>query len=474
MTDQARITAINHSTNDPDPVNPHLLLRRVILATLLTAVIYILASLVLYGIGNQQAAQQSFLMIRWFRMWPPFNDLRWVTATSECGVDLGEIMARRSVGCWAYGPVAAGGLGYPPGAIEVARLLGVKGSHTGLLGVTWGISLVALLLAQTWRGVRNRVLQGFATILVTISFPVVLLLERGNIDLGIFLLLASIAAFLASRRRLLSLAAAPLLALVAVSVKLYPVVGLFAFCGLSWKQRATQPGDKWALTMVALAAMAGLALALPWYFTNGGVAANPGEGVVSHSFLSNAFRFTLRFWQPLLNAKPGALITIVVSQLMRAFAIGLGFLYCRKSFPVLQATNDDSLENRFLSMYVQITALTWLGCYLLSTSFDYRLVFAIPAILALLASIPARPSRPQASSALLLCSIITVAFFPGLISTSFTESSVNNAVLGLLSFAHLAGDQFALPFLAGGLASVAAQGVGVTRTSLGVRGLQGG
>lgn len=440
-----------------DLVNPHLMLRRAILAVSLTAVITIVASLLLYGIGNPNAAQHAFPMMRWFRIWPPFIDLRWVTATSECGVNLGEIMARRSVGCWPYGPIGFGGLGYPPGAIEVARLLGVKGSHTGLLGLSWGLSLVALLLTQIWRGVRNRVLQGFSAILVTVSFPVALLLERGNIDLGIFLLLVSIAAFLASRRRLLSHAAAPLFALIAVNVKLYPVVGLLAFCGLAWKQRAGQARDNRALILVALAGAAGLALALPWYLSNGGVAANPGEGVVSHSFLSNAFRITLSSWPLLLNANPSALINVLVSQLMRALALVIGFLYCRRSFPVLLGRNPDSFEDRFLGMYVQLTALTWLGCYLLSTSFDYRLVFAIPAILALLASIPSRPDRQQTGSAMLLCGVIVVAFFPGLISTSFDQASLHRTAWGLVSFAHLVADQVALPFLAGGLVSVTLQ-----------------
>jgi hypothetical protein len=426
---------------------------RVMLAISLMGVIYIVASLVLYGIGSSQAAQPAFLMIRWFRIWPAFIDLRWVTATSECGVPMAEIMARRSVGCWAYGPIGFGGLGYPPGAIEVARLLGVKGSHTGLLGATWGISLVALLLTQVWRGVQNTVLQVFSVVLVTCSFPVALLLERGNIDLGIFLLLVSIAAFLASRRRLSHLLA-PLFALIAVNVKLYPVAGLLAFCGLSWRQRAVQLRENTALILLAVATVAGLALTLPWFFGNGGEAANPGEGLVSHSFLSNAFRTTLRYWQPLLSANPMALIAALMGQLMRVFAMAIGLLYCRKAFQVLQARDQDCFEARFLSLYTQLTALTWLGCYLLSTSFDYRLVFAIPALITMLASVPARSSREQTGSAVLLCGLIALAFFPGLISTGFSANSLSGAVWGVVSVAHLTADQFALPFLAGGMLSV--------------------
>ena len=71
---------------------------------------------------------------------------------------------------------------------------------------------------------------------------------------------------------------APLFAFIAVNVKLYPVAGLLAFCELTWRQRAGQLRKNTALVLVAVATVAGLALTLPWLFSNGGVAANPGDG----------------------------------------------------------------------------------------------------------------------------------------------------------------------------------------------------
>ena len=126
-------------------MNSKLLIQRMMLATSLAGLIYINASLILYGSDNKEFAQPAFLMIGWFRMRPSFIDLRWVTATSECSVSLVEMMARRSVGCSAYGPIGLGGLEYPPRAIDVSFLL-----------------------------------------------------KRGKIDFGNFLLLVSISAFLAS------------------------------------------------------------------------------------------------------------------------------------------------------------------------------------------------------------------------------------------------------------------------------------
>jgi hypothetical protein len=48
-----------------------------------------------------------------------------------------------------------------------------------------------------------------------------------------------------------------------------------------------------------------------------------------------------------------------------------------------------------------------------------------------------------------------LAFSPALISTGFSANSLSGAVWGVVSVAHLTADQFALPFLEGGLLSVA-------------------
>jgi hypothetical protein len=72
--------------------------------------------------------------------------------------------------------------------------------------------------------------------------------------------------------------------------------------------------------------------------------------------------------------------------------------------------------------------MTRLGCYLLPTSFDCQMIFAIPTLIAMLASVPDKPNKSQTGSAALLCALIFLTFFPRLIYDGFQQSSLCGAV----------------------------------------------
>lgn len=421
--------------------------RLLIGAGMVIALLYAVASLWLYAMAERESAAQAFLLIQKFRVWPPFIDLRWVTATSECSVPLRAIIERQSVGCFPYAPVGAGGLGYPPGSIQLARLLGVQGSHTGWLGFCFGVSLLTVLLLQIWRSFRSWPLRGYATLLVICSFPVQLLLERGNIDIVIFLLFTGIAAFLSCRHPLLGCTAAPLFAFAAVLMKLYPAAGILGFTLSSFRLERDGREPQWPRILIGVAAVAGVVATLPWLFSNGGTAANPGEGMLSHAFLSNSFRDSLSHWRSLSAFLTPAVLRSWLGQCMRVAAVVIGFrCFAASCSP---PPGMPGFEDRFLSSHARLTAWTWLGCYGLSSSFDYRLVFALPGLLLLLSRISAGHSvRPKAAAGL-LCAALALSFFPGLLSPGLIDLGANHGVLRLAAALHRIGDQLCLPFLAG-------------------------
>jgi len=193
----------------------------------------------------------AFVLIEKIRMFPPFPDMRWITATSECGVDLPDLVSGRAFGCDPYG---RGGIGYPPMSIQLARLLGVTGSHTGLIGLSTGMALVVLLLVQLRQMVPIPWQRDLAGAVILIGFPVELALERANVDIVLFLLMASLAAALASKRVYL-LPICLGLAFVLVAGKIYP----FSACVPGWLWRCL---DDPRLSLQRLQFCSGLFLAL--------------------------------------------------------------------------------------------------------------------------------------------------------------------------------------------------------------------
>lgn len=155
----------------------------------------ILLSLLFYALSGD-IAQQAFPLIRGLKMLPPFADLRWVTSLSECGVDLQALAEHRLWGCDPYG--RGGGLGYPPMSVQFARFLAVKGQHTGLLGLSMGLALVTILMGLTYRLIQTPAFRDLVGALLLLSFPLQLAVERGNIDVVLFVVLATLAAALAS------------------------------------------------------------------------------------------------------------------------------------------------------------------------------------------------------------------------------------------------------------------------------------
>ncbi len=335
------------------------------------ALIYVFASLLFYGLDVN--AHRGFFFLGRLRMLPPFADLRWVTSLSECGSNLTDLAEGRLIGCDPYGRY---GIGYPPLSIELARLLGVQGRHTGLIGFSTGLTLVALLLAQLRRIVHVPWIRDLFSALLLFGFPVQLALERANIDVIIFLLLTLLVAVVISSR-LWTIPLAFGLSWIAVGLKVYPALGIFFWSlqTLAWRRRfdAFQGA---VLTGVAL----GVATVLPWFFSDGKAAA-PGAGFISHAFLvPNG----LSFLPPSIGLTGGAQPLISLAILLLALFLCWQSGASSRWHECLEESCK-GYEKRFMQSWPALLSCTWLSCYFFSSSFDYRLIFALPGFVSCLA-----------------------------------------------------------------------------------------
>jgi hypothetical protein len=344
----------------------------------------ILLSLLFYALSGD-IAQQAFPLIRGLKMLPPFADLRWLTSLSECGVDLQALAEHRLWGCDPYG--RGGGLGYPPMSVQFARFLAVKGQHTGLLGLSMGLALVTILMGLIYRLIQTPAFRDLVGALLLLSFPLQLAVERGNIDVVLFVVLATLAAALASMRSW-ALPVSIVLSWLLVAVKAYPIVGLVGWVGLGVINRSRLDA---ARLSILLGAALGLATMVPWLLHAGQDAAQPGVGMISHGLM---IQMQLPYLPGLAWAIPWryhqlhAFVSIVshfwgIGVFLVGLATGLRsglnrfFLYRLDAF-------EGPYGKAFVTTFVPLSTCVWLGCYLLTSSFDYRLIYALPACIVLI------------------------------------------------------------------------------------------
>jgi len=358
---------------------------------------------------------------------PPFSDLRWVTANAECGVNLNAYYRGLVVGCDPSGRTYP--YDYPPMTIWLSRFLHVKGSHSPLIGVTTGISLVfswlAILKSQlgfNWRWC-------LISAAVLMAFPMLLALERGNID-NIIYLLVLLFAFLVSRPMShgLSLLASRLLitlqAFLTVSLKIYPVFGIG--CLLSQRDNLTVfPGRiQWHLVSTKILVLFGAAAAfwpiLPYLRSIGKVTKEGGMN--SHGLASLGY-MNLR----LIDAYGMETARILIKLLLaiKILALIAGFLISLKS----ELTPDrryahgcKTQSTQFLHICIIVMSSIWLGCYITTVSHDYRLIFLVP-FLGFLASMSGSSMQPRFLkiwSGSLVLALLIVFLFPWL-GVGYTE-----------------------------------------------------
>ena len=429
--------------NRPDWITPFVRLLFVV------SLLYLLYSLLVYG-WFQSWQDQGFLLIQKLRMFPPFADLRWITATSECGVDLGDLSIGKAFGCDPYG---RGGIEYPPMSIIIARLLGVEGSHTGLIGLSTGLALVGLFWAQLRQMVPSSWKRDLVGAVIMLGFPVQLALERGNVDIVLFLMMVSLAAALASKR-LWVLPICLALSFVLVAVKIYPFVGLFAWVGFALLARTKVEPAKYAVLM---GAVLGCASFLPWYLGHAGVLPNPDNPLISHGFFGvPQYSFVRQVASSWPRFSRFGLETALFLIKLFLFAIPLVAsirLNMAVHFRRFLDARFDVYTSGFFRVFIELTGLTWLACYFLVGSYDYRMIYAFPGWIGCVALyFHLRQGGPSPIGKLLMIqiSLMPLIFIPGILEFSFIPPFLGGVPKCIAFFSGL----FVLPYSAGMLAGL--------------------
>jgi len=413
----------------------------------LGALFYVISSLFISAF-LEPWQQNSFPMLGSFRMFPPFADLRWVTALSECGHDLAAIAAGKDPGCDPY--QRPGGLAYPAFSVYSAMALGLGLRHTGIVAFGVGLTLVLLLVAQMRCLVRPAWIRDLLLTLLLLGFPLQLGLERANIDIIIFVIIEALCGFLALSRRW-ALPFVGLLSFLPVAFKVYPVVGLLTWVfrdWLGWRHVRSEA------LVVLVGASLGMLSALPWLWHYGGQSPDPGEGVMAHGFITSTLFYTSNllshqwaFWP-----EPFSLVVLVSIKLvaftvafLAAFNHGLSDLWI-----IFLASSCQGYMRKFFEIYITLMTSTWLGCYLLSSSFDYRLIFSFPGLIACVAMVvsPLTVGKSLGFLFKVFVFVLPLLFLPSLLREQQGAKSLF-LPLPFVDALVLIADYFALPIIAG-------------------------
>ena len=349
---------------------------------------YILFSLMSYALSSQPS-HQAFGMIPELRM-PTFADLRWITATGGCSVDINDIYTGKSVGCDSFG---RHGIGYPPMSLWASRILGVKGDHTPFISLAISLSFIGVILSQMRSSMRSGWLLILVGSLFLISFPVQLGLERMNIDILIFLLLY-LCILLFSFHAFFWLL--PLIIFV-ISLKYFPFFAFFALMlkGLPSKPGVSHPFPPWLILLIG--SCIGLALSLPWYEDGGNTVASGDlscHGLLALGYLNKILVDSFG----LANARWMIKSFWIIKT---AFLIGGGYMAYRLGLADILANAIAKQTDKFKSTHLPpdfhsslIVAMTstWLGCYFITISFEYRMIFLFPVLIFIARAIQLSPT----------------------------------------------------------------------------------
>ncbi|MEB3199278.1 MAG: hypothetical protein VKK62_01965 [Synechococcaceae cyanobacterium] len=370
-------------------VSPRRPLRWLGILILGSGLIYTVSSLLLYSTDGPWR-QVGFPLLGPWRM-PTFADLRWVTATSDCGIDLNAFYAGKLVGCDAFGRK---GVGYPPMALWLFRLLGIKAAWTGIIGLITAMGFLASTAFYLLKINRNTAVSALVAGLLIWGFPIQLCFERMNIDILIYSLIILNCGLLSLRSAFLRGLGSLALSIATVGMKIYPVFGYFCLILLAAPLARVRDGIFRINRIDGLIILAGCAVGLisAAPVLTGGSSLSTSSlpaaegGIGSHGLL--AFGFINADLVQLYGLQPARALVrlnfmLKISSLIAGFwltiALDLGATL-RRYIAGLDAQEPNGRRARFILNTISSMTGIWLGCYLFTISYDYRLIFLIPMI----------------------------------------------------------------------------------------------
>lgn len=348
---------------------------------------YLGSSLIGYAIDGDHV-RDSFLMLRKMRITPTFADLKWITVIGECGTKFQTIYQSAAASCATYGYGMHGGgypeSGYPPMATWLLRWMQFPARQSAALAVLGGVAFVTVLLVFSKGLLQSGWEWPLWLSIILVSFPVQLVLERGNLDILIFLILTATAACISMSNRT-SWLPSGLLALLAVSLKTYPVTGFVGWLAFgpvaeSHGSRVSQPVKAAVLSGCVI----GLVLSLPWMF--GSVNLEAPGGMNSYGLRAWG-NINVHLVRQIGVASASLVIRSLIILKLTALVIGVALAVRFRLNSALQnlfEAIEEGFFRRFSQAFFLLASWTWLGCYILTISFDYRHIFMLPSLFILL------------------------------------------------------------------------------------------
>ncbi len=405
--------------------------------------LYVLFSLIVYAVPSLQGWHDlAFAPLRQIAMvTPPFADLAMLTHSARCDGSLSELFDGR-VNCDPYGRLFT----YPPMALWMFSVLGLSSASLGWLGVLLGVAVALITGVFFFTLISSAAVAGLLLGLTYLSLPFQLALERGNNDLIVFLILASLALVVSVERRR-SAPTAAALAYLAVATKVLPLFGILFSQLLPTRVGSKGPRALRNLRWALGGAVAGLSLVLPWLGPILRNSPRPPGGLLSHGLMSHQICYQ---WMADFNLSQGQSrvlafgclgikLLFVFAGLAGAWQQGLHHRLC--SFLVSKTSR---LDSRLIAVTFCLFAGTWVGTYLFTRSYDYKFIFLFPVLglTGALISIGDTDSGRRAWISLVLLPILAAWFTPYL-AISFGQP--------LGASLELVNDFVLIPLLAGSL-----------------------
>lgn len=410
-------------------------------------VIFVIVQVIESAWGSDQG-RAAFAWLARVRMVPSFADLRWFTAFSECGVDIHLFYEGLVSGCDIYGrPDTAN----TPFSVWIPRWFGVGYAQTELIGVCGALGFLILFLFQVAWVIRSWCGRLYAVVTGLLGLPFLLAAERGSTDLVIYGLLGLLAFSLGSEKLLFRHGLAPVLGLLAVLLKIYPVFGIFGWAIVNSLSRSRFQEVRMPAVLQVFAGVLGLALLGSWLHYPRS-APLPAGDFFSHG-LAPAFS---DYFRPYFSQGPIISIlkiAVVASSAGLAVRSGLPTLFWRGAGRRLAV--GDVAERRAMDFH-SLAFFSWLGCYVLTGSYDYRLLFLYPGILLLveaLDSLSADRGRLQLYLAALLLAWPFIVIAPLIYASGLGLPSWLDQFLW---WAERISDTLLIPFTAGAMLVMAA------------------
>lgn len=353
------------------------------------------------------------------RMQPEFADLRLLTHSADCDATVQELL-NNIVNCDPFERT----LNYPPITLGLSRLLGINADSTPLLGFSQG---VLAIVGVSFAFLNLSKLQLNARILLLTlcigSFPFQLALERGNYDLWVLILLLPLGLLIeAPNPSPLKKWTIATLSFWLAALKIFPLAGIICWSIWQRQHRLLNRAYLW-LICPAIAGVALQATAVPTLLRN----TQKSTGALSFG----------------LQAVHQGSFWFAIALALKSITILVCLILWLKLLTQRPLTATFRLEHHAvfsLALWIMIPV------YILSSSFDYRLLFlllALPMVINLFSCVDNAKKQGKRLSWLVGISIVFIAYEQylsgkiGAIATVLSDSVIQPAlfislILGLV------------------------------------------